>query len=230
MFSEDLGKVTAIAKGAKRSKKRFVNKLEIFSKISIQYKISQKSTLLFLHDAELENAHISLRYNPHSFIVATYLAELITKFTREHDQDIDIFKLLEWAYGELNHTKRPTRTAALFHLKLLTLVGYQPQVDSCAYCEQPLNSRPTYTLQPGNGAIACSFCTGNNNGYNRTIPLQTLKFMGKAISLDPSRITRLTMPHQVVREILQILYVYSRHLLQQDFHSWKLLYKDMQAG
>jgi DNA repair protein RecO (recombination protein O) len=223
MFSEHLGKVTAIAKGAKKSKKRFVNKLELFSKISIQYKTSRTSTLLFLVGAHLEDAHILLRYNPENYIIATYLTELISKFTRERDQDTEIFELLEWGYSQLNNREKQLTAAAIVHLKLLTLVGYQPQIDCCTSCGQPLSTRLTYILQPGTGTLICSHCRGKSNDYDRAISLQTLKFMNKAMALELHKVNRLSIPGHVVQEILQVLYVYSRYLFQQDFHSWKMV-------
>lgn len=226
MFSEDLGKITAIAKGAKRSKKRFVNKLELFSKIGIQYKLSRGSTLLFLAEAELENAYLTLRQNPSYYISAAYLTELIIKFTKERDQDTNIFHLLEWAYSSLHRGDNHLRTAALFHIKLLTFTGYQPEINCCSNCLQPIHSKVTYMLLSGNGALICSRCSGSRYENNRTISVQTLKFMEKATTLDRNRMTRLLLPDYVAKEILTILYQYTHHILQQDVHSWKIFTKD----
>ncbi|NOQ45602.1 MAG: DNA repair protein RecO, partial [Desulfobulbaceae bacterium] len=60
-YSPDLGRSTGIAKGAKRSKQRFVNKLEEFSLLQIMYRPSRGSGLLFLSEAELDRAFLSLR-------------------------------------------------------------------------------------------------------------------------------------------------------------------------
>jgi len=51
----------ALARGAHRSKKRFLNKLEIFSFVQITYSRSSAGSLAVLSEAELINSFISLR-------------------------------------------------------------------------------------------------------------------------------------------------------------------------
>ena len=59
-FCRDIGRITGIAKGAKRSKKRFVNKLEIFSSLCIQHTLPQNGRLAFIAEAELLDGFITL--------------------------------------------------------------------------------------------------------------------------------------------------------------------------
>lgn len=54
-FTSDFGKITAIAKGAKRSKKRFVAKLELFNHLQIYFADNKYSSLVRVDEAELLN-------------------------------------------------------------------------------------------------------------------------------------------------------------------------------
>ncbi len=229
IYSETIGRVTGIAKGAKRSKKRFVNKLELFSNIEVQYKPSRSSTLLFMVEAELENAYLNIRHNHLLYTTATYLCELVTRFTRERDADSDLYNLLKWALSSLHHGERFLKTAALFHIKLLTLAGYQPEISSCCSCMTPLRATCTYTLVPGNGALLCSNCRSKQPGSTKQISLQALRFMERALNLELHQLARLQIPDYIAREILDSLYQYSRHILQQDIHTWKMLTRQTKA-
>ncbi len=57
------GKLTGIAKGAKRSKKRFVNKLEYFTFLNITAVPGRRSSLSRIDQAELINPYPPLREN-----------------------------------------------------------------------------------------------------------------------------------------------------------------------
>ena len=57
LFCQESGRVTAIAKGAKRSKKRFVNKLEFFTYLQVNYQQKNEQVLAFL--VRLKSTHVS---------------------------------------------------------------------------------------------------------------------------------------------------------------------------
>jgi DNA repair protein RecO (recombination protein O) len=223
LYSPDIGRATAIAKGAKRSKKRFVNKLEEFSLLDIIYRPPRNGSLLFLSEADLVNPFLSLRAIHTRYITAVLACELIIRFTSERDPDPELFALLLWLLDSVNKGSPPLQTAALFHLRLLTAGGYQPNLSSCSSCQHPVNNSRSFALQPANGALVCSRCNAHVQSSNFSLSLQTIKFLQTAQQLDLQRLTRLQMPDAAARETLQVLYRYSQHLLQRDIHSWRFL-------
>jgi len=52
-LTEKYGKITGIAKGAKRSRKRFVNSLEPFSLVNLRFQERSHSSLAFILSSEL---------------------------------------------------------------------------------------------------------------------------------------------------------------------------------
>lgn len=222
LYSPDLGRATGIAKGAKRSKKRFVNKLEPFSLLRIAFRPSRGSSLLFIEEAELIEAHLPIRQQYRRYVAATYIGELVLLFTREFDPDPAIFTLLTWAVQALED-KHPPRIVTLFHLRLLTATGYQPELGTCSSCMVPVAPGKDFILLPTSGALLCSQCRHQRHGKDLTLSIQTLKFLATAQQQELSRLTRLQLPEKAVREALGVLYRYSRHLLQQDIHSWPAL-------
>jgi DNA repair protein RecO (recombination protein O) len=220
-FSPDIGRATGIAKGAKRSKKRFVNKLEEFSLLEIMYRPPRRDSLLFLVEAELEKTFLSLRQDFERYLVAMLAAELVLRFTREHDPDPEIFSLLVWALSSLEEGKAPLQTGALFHLRLLGAAGYRPELDRCGFCEKTVTAGITYTLHPGSGLLVCSNCRSAASGSLISLSVQTLKFLDYAQRLDLKNIGRLRLPAKNAEETLTFLNHYTRHLLQHDIISWR---------
>ncbi len=62
-YSMQAGKMAGIAKGAKKSKKRFSNKLEIFSLLDVTYDDRDRAGLVRIDEAELLAPFMSLRGN-----------------------------------------------------------------------------------------------------------------------------------------------------------------------
>lgn len=219
-FSPDLGKASAIAKGAKRSRKRFVNKLEFFSLLRILYRPARRDSLLFLAEAELENGFLPLRLSYDLYVAAMYAGELTLRFTRELDPDPELFSLLLWFMNTLEDGRDPLATAALFHLRLLRSAGYDPSLDGCGFCNASVRAGLEYALHPGNGALVCSHCRGRQPGSFFSLSVQTIKFLSHARQLELSNLGRLRLPRKNAVEALTALYRYTQHLLQHDIHSW----------
>lgn len=229
LYSPDKGRFTAIAKGAKRSQKRFVNKLEEFSLLDISYRPARQNGLHFLSEAELQQAFLSLRTDWQRYYAAMLASELVLRFTGAHDPDARIFSLLEWLLTSLHHGEPYLPFLVFFLLHLLDACGYRPRLEQCGACSSlpAHNKKLTFTLQPGNGTLLCTRCTDNtayNTGQARfTLSLQSLKFLQTAQKMTIRQMQRLQMPEKIASECLFVLYNYSRYLLQSDIHSWLLI-------
>jgi len=228
LYGAELGKFSAIAKGAQRSRKRFVNKLEPFSRLHIFYRPPRSGTLFFLSEAELIEAHIFIRSSYPHYVCATFISELNQRFSGEQTPEPASFALLSWGLGSLNQGADPARTAALFLLRLLTICGYQPRLDGCASCHRPLDQSPDFTLYPNNGALICSHCRGKHSREQAPasplqLSLQTVRFLHSAQQMKLEQLHRLQLPRPACFQALSALVLYSRHILQQDIHSWKQL-------
>jgi DNA repair protein RecO (recombination protein O) len=222
-YSPDLGRTAGIAKGAKRSKQRFVNKLEEFSLLDITYRPSRTGGLLFLSRAELKNPFLSLRTLYRRYIVAVLACELIIRFTGEHDSDPEIFSLLLWHLDAVDRGMPPLAATALFHLRLLGACGYRPELSRCSSCGHKVDGSRSFALQPVNGSLVCSSCNSHVRQSGFGLTLQTIKFLQTAQQMDLKHLERLQMSIPSARETLQVLYRYSQHLLQRDIHSWRFV-------
>ena len=229
LFCRDLGKITTIAKGAKRSKKRFVNKLEPFTSLVISCRPPKKGSLFFLNEAELVNAHLFLRRHYTGYVTAAFISELVRRFSGDQDGDPAVFALLSWALEALEEPKNHGVIAAFFLLRLLDACGYQPQLAGCAACGASIDQQPDFTLYPGNGTLLCLRCRQHSRESSLHLTRQTLKFLSSGQQVQLSRLTSLHMSKSNAYQALRVLCNYSRHILQQDIHSWKQLQLLMQG-
>lgn len=225
LYCPDLGRMTAIAKGAKKSKRRFVNKLEIFSLLHFAYRPPRGvAGLHLISEADLLAAHLPLRTDLQRYAAATYLCELIVRFTRDNDPDPRLFTLLQWALSALDHTALPHKIVAIAHLRLLDAAGYRPDLGRCHVCHQPVKPGPPYALLPETGALQCSTCSPWHKGRSANLSVQTLRLLANAQLFDLDKLHRLQFTPQALSEALTALHRFTLHLLQQDVHSWKFLH------
>lgn len=223
-YSRELGRVTGLANGAKKSTRRFVNKLEEFSLLQLFCRPPRSASGLYIiAEAELLRAHLSLRTVYPRYVAAAYLCELTLRFTRDNDPDKRIFTLLLWALNSLDQGEAVAKTAALFHLLLLDAAGYRPELHQCGHCGQAVGPGRSFLLLPGNGSLLCSLCQPNPVAVGSRLSVQTLKFLAQAQRAGQERLNRLQMPARGAWEALKALHRYTLHLLQQDIHSWKSL-------
>lgn len=156
-LTQDFGKLTGIAKGAKNSRRRFVNSLDPLARVRVRFRLRPHATLAFLESAELLCPAVGL-IEPVKFAYASYLVELADQLTAEEHPVRDLYVLLEQGLAELE--RGPATGAFLrgFEMQLLAHAGYEPQLEHCHRCQHTLDGARPAMLNPAHGTIACSDC------------------------------------------------------------------------
>ncbi|MEA1933502.1 MAG: DNA repair protein RecO [Thermodesulfobacteriota bacterium] len=215
------GKLTGIAKGAKRSKKRFVNKLEIFSHLNITYVENGRSTLLRIDQAELILSFPSLRKNYKRYTAASLICEQMLYWIKENDGDKELFELLIWALESLENGKSVVGTVILFHIRMFTILGFQPRISGCIHCGRADHEGAPYRFNMGRSDLICKKCGSDAGVQGTLISINTVKLLEKAQELPLHKLGRLKFSTGPAKEAIALLKGYGRHLLQRETHSWK---------
>ncbi|MDO8947162.1 MAG: DNA repair protein RecO [Desulfocapsaceae bacterium] len=222
-YCQNIGRMTGIAKGAKRSQKRFVNKLELFSLLSIRYTESRSGNLAFINEAELVESFIRLRQSMSLYLAATVVRELTLVATRDLEGDDGFFSLLQWGLQALD-SRRPALTVLVFfQIKFYEQIGYRPNLGCCVHCNQPFNATQEYGFDSRAGGIVCRGCQGERGPATLPLARGTIKILQSAQNQPLDRLHRLHLSGSGLREALSLLYQYGRHLLQREICSLKVL-------
>jgi len=147
-YSKQAGKIAGIAKGAKRSKKRFSNKLEIFSLLEVIYDDRSRSGLVRIAEAELITPFLSLRENYERYVSAALACELIYYWSRDYDADSNVFDLLLWTLHSIDNGSSSRLVQIFFQIKLYTLLGYRLHLSGCIKCENKEQAGMPYVFSP----------------------------------------------------------------------------------
>ena len=219
-FCQEIGKLTGIAKGAHRSKKRFVNKLELFSFLQITYSRSQKGGLALINDADLLNSFIELRTSINRFQAASVIREIVLFATDGQMRDDHLFKLILWALNALDRKQNCESIVALFFVKLFDCIGYRPDFTGCRNCGRSYLGNSPGVLSIQAGGLICSKCMTTGTFIGRHLTAGTIQTFLAIQGQSLEKIERIKLSGTVLKEILDTMYRYSRHMFQRDIHSW----------
>lgn len=229
-FCQDAGRLSGIAKGAKRSKRRFVNKLELFSLLHLTYSLSRHGSLAFISAAELDSGFLNLRTNVDLYNAATVIREFILMGVREKECDQRIFDLLRWAFGSLDENRPHLPVVIMFLLRFFDYIGYKPDLLHCHYCNLPVSAQKRYSFNYTTGGVICADCA--THGFQTTLPLSlgTMRLLNDIQFLPMERLHRLQFSNVALNESLILLHRYGRNLFQRDIHSWETIVKSEDQG
>ncbi|MEJ2034251.1 MAG: DNA repair protein RecO [Deltaproteobacteria bacterium] len=225
-YCPGLGKLKGIAKGAKRSRRRFVNKLEIFSLLELQFATGRQTSLVRIDQAEMFHPFPSLRRNYEAYTAATLICELLLNWTRENDGDEELFALVVWALTQLDQGRPVADTLILFQIRMLDLLGYRPRLLGCLECGALDTTSSPYRFSPSKSGLLCARCGGRlpeAGPASTDLALSTIMLLLKAQDLPRQKLGRLRFSPAACRESLIMLRRYGTYLLQREIHSWRVL-------
>ena len=162
-FTGDYGKISAIAKGAKRSKKRFVNALEPFTCLHLSYAPSRSGGLGRIDSVEIMESYPLIRSSFDSYCMASLCCELTDKWMKESDPNIKVFYLIRWLLKALSCGQDAGRPALFFKTKLLKYAGYAPDWTRCCVCKKNIKRYSGKAKIHESGFLCASCLNGKNN-------------------------------------------------------------------
>jgi len=125
-LTADLGRVTTVAKGARRPKSPFRGKLDLFHLADLSFLHSRRSELHILREVTLRETNRALREDLHLLQQAAYCAQLVEQATETDTPLPEIYPLMLGLLAFLpKHAASPLPVFA-FEMKLLAATGLQP--------------------------------------------------------------------------------------------------------
>ena len=161
-FTLQKGKVSVIAKSAKKSTKRFGGVLELFSELQIMAGSGRGKGLSVLQEAVLKQPFSSIRADYRKTAYASYWSELIYNWVEENFKQTTLYYLFEHVLYELDAGKiDPQALNILFQMRFLGLSGHRPNFNHCGLCQKELadikDDHIAIDLQ--RGGIVCGKCS-----------------------------------------------------------------------
>jgi DNA repair protein RecO (recombination protein O) len=224
-FSLERGKISLIAKSAKKSSKRFAGVLELFSVVELVGSTARGRSLSVLQEAVLTYPFSSIRTDIKKTAYASYWCELINNWVEENRRQVQLYYLLQHALSQLDSGSLPASgLSVLFQMRLLNLSGHAPNLRSCARCQKVLESiqHNQVFFVIAKGGILCQECASGPAGH---IPLSkgTIKQLIWVEGGDLTKASRMRFTSQALQEGLEFLEAFVPYILGNPPQSLKFL-------
>jgi DNA repair protein RecO (recombination protein O) len=203
-FTEDKGRLKGVAKGARNSRRRFPNCLDLFCLTNVEYEMRKRGDLHFLHSCKLLHAFSGLRSDFSSLSLASYMIELTEVLFPLGVADRKIFDLLKSSFLFLHEKKETETLRILFEVRAMALGGYGINFDRCGNCGRPYKGEGRAVFIPSKGGIVCLKCKEESRLSPGLSPDTTQAF--KIIQSAPwGRVKAMSLPDEMVDEIKPVL-------------------------
>lgn len=176
------GKIRGVAKGARRSRRRFGSNLELLSRVRLRTFEREGQDLARVESADLLESFYDLQADPERGAVLACLAEVSDAFAREQQEDEAFFRLLLAVLRAVRAGTALDWAHRYFEIWTLRLHGVLPDLDACGRCRKKLLPRGGWFRQR-DSAVLCSDCRGAPGGL--ALPADALKAAAEILRRPP---------------------------------------------
>ena len=173
LFSRERGKLSAFARGARSSRRRFGGALEPFTLLAAEV-TERGGDLWVLEDAGVERGFGNLRGDLARIACASYAVELARELVRDAEPHEDLFDGLVAYLGLLDEAPARPWDLRRFELDALRAAGLQPALVECARCGRPAGEGPA-RFDPLQGGVLCPACASTGSAGARPIGADVLE-------------------------------------------------------
>ncbi len=221
-FTRDFGKLRGIAKGAKKSKRRFGGNLEPFSHVGLRFFEKINLDLVRIEESDFIQPFDRIRSDLLRIAYGSYLLELVSKMTAERQASEHLFELLLHFLQWFDKALPSEGWLRAFEIRLLSLLGYMPVLDRCASCGTSIDGIGRIGFHVAQGGLLCSLCLAEHRG-SIAISLGTAKTLRLFQKIDLDKLHRLALSRRGMKESKKILIPFIRYRLDREIRSLKFL-------
>jgi DNA repair protein RecO (recombination protein O) len=158
LFTLGAGKVAAIAKGANKSQKRFVNTLEPFNHIALEYFEKYGKAMVRLENAHAIESNEGIEKSLKKACMAGFFTEFVDRLTRDREKHTELFYMLKDVLTTIKQHDL-TYSDVLYHeLNMLKILGFEPNFQTCVYCGKAMDEEEKTCFSSQRGGTLCHRC------------------------------------------------------------------------
>ncbi len=222
------GKISVIAKNAKKSIRRFSGALDLFSLYHIHctYPKKNRDGLIILSQADLENGFVHIRYDVFKTAYAGFWSELVHFWLEEEKRLEKLYDLFIFSLKSLNDGQIPPPVISLlFLLRFMNLSGFSPNFETCHYCGIKIDDieQKKLAFDFKEGGLVCPGCNKKKSGYGVSVSKGTIKQLFWISHTDIRRADRIRFSDYSIREGQALMEAFIPFHIGREFKSLKFL-------
>ena len=219
IFTKSHGKLRAIAKSVRKMKSRKAGHLEPFSHCTLM--LAKAHDFWIVTDAETIDAFTPLREDLQLMTHASYVIELLDRFTFEEGQNWQLYQLVVDSLKHLSEAADPYVPLRFYEMRLLDLVGFRPMLFECAKCRKEIIAEDQF-FSAEQGGVLCPNC-GSRSDNSRLISVDALRFMRHFQRSDYKTALKASLPQKIRDEVDGLMNHYLTYLLERKLNTPEFL-------
>ena len=236
LLTAGVGRLTAIAKGARRSKRRFPGTLDVFNHLVIRGHSKPRASMAFLEQARLLNPFLGLRCDPARYALASFLTEMLDRLSPEGITGSEAERLFKYATESLGllDTARPTATLRLIlELRGFDALGLRPELGRCVRCGRvpsdsvALDHRVNFHVP--DGGIVCSACALRLDGLV-PIEFRTLRILERGLASPTESLEEIRLDARALAQAGRLVFRFQRFHVGIELRSERFLEETLPIG
>ena len=216
LYTPNMGKVRAVARGVRRPKSKMSGHLQPLNRVAVS--LTEGRDLVIITEAEAIAVYPSIRNDLTKLSAAMFLAELVDGFSEERSSSPSVYKLLTSALDLAEVTDNPIQLVRY----ILQMSGFGPELRQCVACDTPLEPQ-THLFSSSQGGIICPNCRSESGHTLMPIPLNVLKVLRFFQQNHAEKALDLQLNAQLLGELERVLDGYTRFLLERDMKTAEFL-------
>ena len=167
-----------------------------------------------MNSCETIEVFYNLRTDLDKLTAASNISRIIIDVTTENQNSYKILQLLLNTLYTISETdKNMSLTISTFKLRLISLLGYTPNVRECVNCKTTDNL--SYFSLKDNG-FKCEFCGKQDRGAVQMLP-ETREAIRYSIMSPAKKLFSYTVPEQSIKELEIIAKLYLNEKLEREY-------------
>ena len=213
LFSKDLGKISAVARGVRKISSKRAGNLDTLNLVSVCIRENSNS-FSDIEEVKTLESYKDLKKDLKNSLEAYYIIELVHKSVEEGEGNEDLFKLLKKSLDMMQKNSDCSFVVNYFEMHLMNLLGYKMTLDKCSVCSKKLSkSWEKYSFNVENGSFECENCSKYGIGLSKDAALGMFYLYKAKIPSDLKNFAS---------EIDKIMKIYIGRKLERKFKSLEI--------
>jgi DNA repair protein RecO (recombination protein O) len=212
LFTRDFGKVSLVAKGAKRLKGPFEAALDLLCVCNIVFIRKSSAALDILTEAQLVKRFKSRERDLRSLYAGYYVAELLDGLSEEYDPHPPWFDETLAALDAFSGEGDLDLALLRYELVSLREIGQLPTLDACVVCGAPAAGQASFAYWVSQGGLICERCQTVENQANR-VQAGTVSILRRLVEATDGSWKRLAVSKVQLSEMRRLATAAVSHVL-----------------
>ena len=177
-FTEEHGKLTAVAKGARKPNSKFGGSLELMNEVDALLYVRADRDLQTLSECALDRSFPRIVGNFERLSFGSAACELVDRLVIDSEPNKQLYRCISGVLGALAEVSASQIEPIFWYyqLRVCQALGYKPELRHCVSCGGSANG-PNQCVSTALGGIVCKACAAVDDQQAMRISNESINFL-----------------------------------------------------